>query len=257
MNILPLAFMLAVTCPALGQPSGMATVKGGEYTPLYGAGTDGKVTVSPFLLDTMPVTRAQYAGFVREHPKWRRSNVKRLFANESYLGQWVNDTTPSADLRESPVTQVSWFAAREYCRCMGKRLPTLHEWEFAAMADESRVDARADSLFSREILRGYETARTYRRKAGTGTPNLWGIRDLHGLVWEWTEDFNAVIITGGSRTDKDTDKGLFCASGSVGASDLMDYAAFMRYAFRASVKADYCVLSLGFRCAADIPEQNP
>ena len=40
-----------------------------------------------------------------------------------------------------------------------------------------------------------------------------------------------------SRKDKDTDKLLFCGSGSINASDLMDYAAFMRYAFLEEVQA--------------------
>ena len=59
---------------------------------------------------------------------------------------------------------------------------------------------------------------------------------MHGLVWEWTFDFNSIFLSGESRKDKDTDKDLFCGSGSVNATDLMNYAAFMRYAFRASIK---------------------
>ena len=52
--------------------------------------------------------------------------------------------------------------------------------------------------------------------------------------------------------DKDTDKDLFCGSGSVNATDLMNYAAFMRYAFRGSIKANYTTKNLGFRCAKNI-----
>ena len=63
--------------------------------------------------------------------------------------------------------------------------------------------------------------------------------DLHGLVWEWTLDFNSVLISGESRKDVDTDTNLFCGSATIGATDLMNYAAFMRYAIRGSVKANY------------------
>lgn len=72
------------------------------------------------------------------------------------------------------------------------------------------------------------------------------------MVWEWTSDFNSVMISGESRKDGDKDNSLFCVGGSVNASDLMDCAPFMCFAFRGSVKASYCIQSLGFRCAKDI-----
>ena len=59
------------------------------------------------------------------------------------------------------------------------------------------------------------------------------------------------MITGESRNDFETDNNLFCGSESVNATDLMNYAAFMRYAFRGSIKADFSVQNLGFRCVKD------
>ena len=44
-----------------------------------------------------------------------------------------------------PSTQVSWFAARAYCASLGKRLPTVDEWEYAAAASERRTDATDDA----------------------------------------------------------------------------------------------------------------
>ncbi|MNL63509.1 Formylglycine-generating sulfatase enzyme [compost metagenome] len=75
---------------------------------------------------------------------------------------------------------------------------------------------------------------------------------MHGLVWEWTSDFNSIFLSGESRKDKSSDQNLFCGSASVNAADLMDYAAFMRYAFRGSLKAQYSTRNLGFRCASTI-----
>jgi formylglycine-generating enzyme required for sulfatase activity len=75
---------------------------------------------------------------------------------------------------------------------------------------------------------------------------------MHGLVWEWTSDFNSVLISGESRQDVDVERNLFCGSASINATNLMDYAAFMRFAFRGSVKANYSIRTLGFRCSKDI-----
>ena len=86
---------------------------------------------------------------------------------------------------------------------------------------------------------------------GLGQTNFWGIHDLHGLVWEWVADFNSALVTGDAQGDTGLDRGLFCGGGAQGAADVQDYPAFMRYAFRSSLKADYCVHNLGFRCAKD------
>ncbi|WP_241684804.1 formylglycine-generating enzyme family protein [Cyclobacterium xiamenense] len=154
------------------------------------------------------------------------------------------------------MVQVSWFAAKAYCECLDKRLPTIDEWEYVAMASTAEKDARKDSLFTRAILSGYEQPKSYLTHVGNQEPNIWEIHDLHGLVWEWAEDFNAIILTGESRNNGNTDLGLFCASGALGANDLMNYAAFMRYAMRSSLKARYSLTNLGFRCAADLPLPN-
>ena len=86
---------------------------------------------------------------------------------------------------------------------------------------------------------------------GSTFKNYWGVYDLHGLVWEWTLDFNSVMVTGESRKGSTGDNNMFCGAAAVGATDLMNYAAFMRYAFRGSVKANYAIKNLGFRCVQD------
>jgi formylglycine-generating enzyme required for sulfatase activity len=76
---------------------------------------------------------------------------------------------------------------------------------------------------------------------------VYGISDLHGLVWEWTLDFNSSLVTGESRGDGSLERSLYCGSGAAGAADFEDYAALMRYAFRSSLEARYAVGNLGFR----------
>jgi len=59
------------------------------------------------------------------------------------------------------------------------------------------------------------------------------------------------LSTGESRGDSSLDQNLFCGSGAAGAVDPSDYAAFMRFAFRGSLKAVYTQANLGFRCASN------
>lgn len=236
-------------------PAGMKQISDGVYRPLFRAITDPKeVRVKSFYLDVLPVTIADFLEFVRANPRWQRSQVKRLFADESYLKNWSADLDPGPDApADVPVTYVSWFAAKAYAQWLGKRLPTVAEWEYVAAASPSRVDGNKDPAFQREVLNWYSSPAPRRLPpVGLGHTNCWGIQDLHGLVWEWVADFNSALVTGDARNDMGLDRQLFCGSGSVGAQDVDNFPAFMRYGFRSSLKAEYSIHNLGFRCAKDL-----
>ena len=81
---------------------------------------------------------------------------------------------------------------------------------------------------------------------------MWGVYDMHGLVWEWVEDFNSVFVSGDNRRDGEDLKNMFCGAGSFSAEDKANYAAFMRYALRSSLKGAYTTENLGFRCAYNL-----
>ena len=242
---------MAIAINAMAQNPEMAIIKKGKYTPLYG-NESRVVPVNDFLIDTIPVTNKEYLEFVKKNPKWKRSKVKTIFADKNYLTHWKNDIYLGTNvLPDEPVTNVSWFAAKAYCKCQNKRLPTLDEWEYVAMADKTVPDARKKEHFNQYILDWYERPKKTHQQVGNTFKNYWGIYDLHGLVWEWTADFNSVMINSESRSGGQN-KNLFCSAAAVGATDLMNYAAFMRYAFRSSVKGNYSINNLGFRCAKDI-----
>jgi formylglycine-generating enzyme required for sulfatase activity len=236
-------------------PPGMARISHGLFRPFYLAqSSSNEIPVKTFYLDKLPVTNEDFLFFVRAHPQWRRSQVKRLFADDSYLKNWADDLELGTNtLPSAPVTFVSWFAAKAYAKSLGKRLPTIAEWECAASASPTQPDGSADPQFARQILAWYSVpgGQTL-RPAGAGAPNYWGIHDLHGLVWEWVADFNSVIVSGDARNDGLPDLQRFCGNGSQGVSNPENYPAFMRYAFRSSLKAEYCVNHLGFRCAKDL-----
>ena len=229
----------------------MVYIPGGEYKPFYSSDTDN-VFVQPFLMDERPVTNQEFLEFVTVNPQWRRSNVKRIYSDSAYLKYWQGDLKlPKGALPDAPVTYIPWFAAKAFAESVGKRMPTLDEWEFVAMADKDTSNARWKKQYSDAIIDLYmEKDRQY-KPVKRSQPNYWGIYNMFDLIWEWTDDFNSVLIKSDSRVGED-DKGLFCAAGgATTASDILNYAAYMRFALRASIKANYNIANLGFRCAKD------
>jgi formylglycine-generating enzyme required for sulfatase activity len=236
-----LAVKLALTL------AGMAVLPQGSYSPLYAAKGAERVSVKRFALDTEPVTRGEYLEFVRRNPQWRRGAVKRAAADEGYLADWDADLTAGtgADLRR-PVTSVSRNAALAYCASRGKRLPTADEWEYAAAASETRRDAVRDKSFISRLVALYTRRSGSRIPAiGNSPANAYGVRDMHELVWEWTEDpMHESHARHGNH--------MYCASSAIGASDPSNYAAFMRYAVRSGLKDRSTMKTLGFRCAVTV-----
>lgn len=229
----------------------MVNVGPGEYRPLYPVKGEETVAVPRYLLDVSPVTNGEFLSFVGGHPEWRRDRINSLFADQSYLQRWAAPTElgPRAPAA-APVVEVSWYAARAYCESRGARLPTEAEWEFAAAASESSADAGGDPAWLARVLAWYGSPTPMvLPPVGQLPANVWGVRDLHGLVWEWVEDFNATLVAVDNRDDKDPDRKLYCGSGAVGAAAKEDYAAFMRAALRSSLSAEFTTGNLGFRCA--------
>ncbi len=91
-----------------------------------------------------------------------------------------------------PVTSITWFAARDYCKAQGKRLPSESEWEKAARGKDGR-----------EYPWGNDWDET-RLNIGTGDGweegvapvgsypkgiSPYGVHDMAGNVMEWTADW--------------------------------------------------------------------
>jgi formylglycine-generating enzyme required for sulfatase activity len=236
-------------------PPGMAGVPAGVYRPLFRGDNDAKeVPVKAFALDIHPVTNAEFLDFVRANPRWRRSQVKRLFADENYLKHWAGDLDlGAAATTNAPVTWISWFAAKAFAAWAGKRLPTTAEWELVAAASPTHPNGENDAEFKKQLTAWHSSPSPPRLPpVQSGRANYFGVHDLHGLVWEWVADFNTAMVTGDARGDSGLERQLFCGSGSQGTRDVTDYAAFMRFGFRSSLRAHYTVHNLGFRCAKDL-----
>lgn len=218
-------------------------VKGGIYSPLFREPDESDRKVQSFYMDKFPVTRIQFQEFLSAHPRFLPEAVPLKLADSNYLEGWMAGRAP-AGTEEWPVTSVSWFAARAYCQSKRGRLPRLDEWEFAARAEKKENLQR--------ILEWYSQPADTLRSAKEQKPDtVTGLAGMHGLVWEWVEDFSSVIIQGDSRSTNETEKDLFCGAGAMKAKRPEEYATFMRFAFRSSLKAKSAARSLGFRCAYD------
>jgi len=233
-------------------PSPLAAIPAGRYRPFYKGTTQGEsIAVGPFLLERTPVSRAQFLTFVAASPKFRKGSIQPLFAEPSYLSDWRSEFDPGAGASSQPVTFVSWFAARAYCESHGRRLPTMIEWEHAATVEgedaaapkvEPTADGVPGSVASEAAFR-FAMGRSRAQTKDAQAP-------VFGEVWEWTSDFNSIFVPKGSVNAKSGDSSLFCGDG-MRAVDATDYGGFLRHSFRNSLKANYTLKNLGFRCAKD------
>ncbi|WP_028102422.1 SUMF1/EgtB/PvdO family nonheme iron enzyme [Pseudoduganella violaceinigra] len=102
-----------------------------------------------------------------------------------------------------PVVCVSWHDVQLYLQWLSEktgqeyRLPSEAEWEYAC-----RAGSRAAFSFGDEITpehANYDGQFTYNNgpkgrsrggttRVGSYQPNAWGLFDMHGNVWEWTQD---------------------------------------------------------------------
>ena len=247
-----LASVVSPPSPTLAAEPRDARIPGGEFQTVLPPAAAVKTTrVAPFRLDRALVSNAEFAQFVRKSPEWRRDRVVRLFADEGYLKHWKTADTPGDAIARQPVTQVSWFAASAYCEARGERLPRWYEWEFAAAASETVRDARGDPAWRQRILDWYAKSATGGLPdAGVSTPNYYGIRDLHGVAWEWVEDASGMLVSNDGREQGDG-SGRFCGVGAASFEQKENYAMLMRIAMLSSMKAAYTSGSMSFRCAAD------
>jgi len=146
------------------------------------------VWVSPCLMDSHPVTNAQFEAFVEANPDWVPARSVSWRCGSDYLRHWRGCTGPP-HLADHPVTWVTWYAAMAYARWTGKRLPTEAEWEFAARGGQGDVTFPWGAGMPDPTLANYAAS-------GLGTtapvcgyaPNPYGLYDLAGNVWEWCLD---------------------------------------------------------------------
>jgi formylglycine-generating enzyme required for sulfatase activity len=169
-----------------------------------------RVTIdNGFELARYAVTRREFATFVREtgyrtgDKCWvfERSDARHEWKFEEKSGRdWRNPGFAQTDL--DPVVCVSWNDAKAYVAWLSKkteqayRLPSEAEWEYAARAGSPAVrfwgNGRSAACQYANIAdwSGFNCTDgyTYTAPVGSFRPNRFGLYDMLGNVWQWTED---------------------------------------------------------------------
>jgi formylglycine-generating enzyme required for sulfatase activity len=134
---------LAVELTAADEtPTGTVSVPGGAYQ-IVGPDVPTGMTAAlePFFIDRFEVTNEAFKAFVDaggyamdEHWAGTPPEARAALVDRTGLPgprSWVGQQYPGGAGRH-PVSGVSWYEARAFCRSRGHRLPTVFEWEKAA-----------------------------------------------------------------------------------------------------------------------------
>jgi formylglycine-generating enzyme required for sulfatase activity len=187
---------------------------------------------------------------------------------------WKNPGFPQTGTH--PVTCVSWNDAKAYARWLSAktghsyRLPSASEWEYAARAGGEAVqpwsadgsaacatanvaDASAAQRYPGWTVFGCSDGYVYTAPVGSFKANSFGLNDMLGNVFQWTEDcwhadYTDAPIDGSARSDGD------CSEHELRGGSWFSTPAYVRANYRNHFAADYRTSSVGIRLVRDIAQ---
>ena len=235
-----------------------------------------RVSVGAFGLGQTEVTVAQFRAFADASgykTEAEQGDGCYVYANGSWDKRsnvnWRNPGFKQSD--EEPVVCTSWNDAQRYIEWLSTktgeqyRLPTEAEWEYAARAGSETkyffgnnsddmckygngADLEAKKQNSGWVVVDCNDGHYRTAPAASFTANAFGIHDMHGNVWEWTQD-----CWNGSYEGAPSD-GTAWLSGNCGwrvlrGGSWFGNPYFLRSANRGRGTTDYRVNYSGFRLA--------
>jgi formylglycine-generating enzyme required for sulfatase activity len=154
-----------------------------------------EVNVHRFLLGRYPVTNAEYRRYLEANPDGKEPK---------YWG----DRRFNQD--HQPVVGVDWDDALRFCAWAGGRLPSEAEWEYACRAGTATKFHWGDDEASAVEFAwfGDDGNNGVTHPVGEKRPNLWGLHDLTGNVYEWIQDawhdsYEGAPVDGSAWTEGD------------------------------------------------------
>ncbi len=179
-------------------------------------------------------------------------------------GQWkaVMGSSPWAGkdyVREGdnyPATYISWNDTQEFIKKLNKkegtakyRLPTQAQWEYACRAGSKTAYSFGESAsllgeYGWHIENTWNIGEKYAHKVGQKQPNIWGLYDMHGNVWEWCSNWHGDNSPGSATDPEGPPHGLvrvYCGG------SWNNNARFCRSSDLVRSKPGFRYFSLGFR----------
>ena len=214
----------------------------------------------PFYEDEHPLRRVNLPAFYIDAHEVTNEPYQRFLQTTSrpLPDDWTGGRYPEGQAK-FPVAYVNWFDADEYCRSLGKRLPTEEEWEKTARGPEGLKypwgnlfdPARANIAKGPVMIASAVAVGQYEQGKSP-----YGAYDMIGNVWEWTgswyrpypgnpaanEAYGQVFRV--SRGLSFMGVGHYPGDAYLRVASVIARASFRSYDFPTSRLTD-----LGFRCA--------
>jgi formylglycine-generating enzyme required for sulfatase activity len=179
--------------------------------------------------------------------------------------QQAMGTNPSQFIgTDLPVEQVSWDDAQEFCKAASTkgtanvRLPSEAEWEFACRAGTSTNYHSGDTEADLDRAAWYTVnSKDTTHPVGKKEPNVFGLYDMHGNVWEsceddWHDSYQGAPSDGRACIDAPRGGNLVSRGGSW-----RSFPGVCRSACRLSNAPEYRGDFFGFRVVLEVSSRTP
>jgi formylglycine-generating enzyme required for sulfatase activity len=218
---------------------------------------------SDFALDPFTNEKSKVIGMPDEKPLHRvQMQSFAIGGYEVTQEQWyaVMGNNPSKNKgRTLPVEQVSWDDIQQFIAKLNQktgqkyRLPSEAEWEYAARAGTTAEWSHGNDESKLGNYAWYgRTSGGNTQAVGQKLPNAFGLYDMHGNVWEWTQDCwhetYAGAPTDGSAWITGCSDNFRVLRGGSWVSDSADLRSARRYRFNPDQRSNV----YGFRLARDL-----
>lgn len=143
------------------------------------------VEIESFLLDKFLVTQDFYYEITKELPSTFKGNIRPV-ETVSWKDAVIfcNTLSTIAILKPCYLLNIDSEEIAFDSKANGFRLPTEAEWEYACKAGTTGI--RYGEL---DLIAWYKNnSEKSTHDVGTKEPNLWGLYDMLGNVWEWCSD---------------------------------------------------------------------
>ncbi len=181
--------------------------------------------------------------------------------SETSRGQYVSlvQTNESGQMN-LPITRVDWDQARAACRAIESVLPSEAQWEYAARAGAqtpwfwgtNEADTDRFAWFSDNS--GFKP-----QPVMSKAPNPWGLYDMSGNAWEWTEDCyakDAYQGRGPHPTPVPVENAFGCDQRVLRGGSFGNEPGILRSADRIWLRPGYRDVGIGFRCVRGSGRQH-